>query len=76
MYVVQYFAPYPCMEAGPSMELGPSMEPGPSMEDIEHRVRQKYIAEVQSRPATLKKIHLYKSAKKWRALLILALCLY
>ena len=52
MYVIQYFAPYPCME------------PGPSMEDIEHRVRQKYIAEVQSRPATLKKIHLYKSAKK------------
>ena len=52
------------MKPGPSMELGPSMEPGPSMEDIEHRVRQKYIAEVQSRPATLKKIHLYKSAKK------------
>ena len=37
---------------------------GNCMEDIEHRVRQKYIAEVQSRPATLKKIHLYKSAKK------------
>ena len=34
------------------------------MEDIEHRVRQKYIAEVQSRSANLKKIHLYKSAKK------------
>jgi len=58
MYVVQYFA------SGPSMKLGPSKELGPSVEDIKHIVGQKYIAEVQSRPTTLKKIHLYKRAKK------------
>ena len=76
MYVVQYFSPRPSVEPNSSVEPCPSMEHSPSMEDMEDRVRQKYIAEVQSRPATLKKIHLYKGAKKWRALLILVLCLH
>ena len=64
MYVVQYFSPRPSVEPNSSVEPCPSMEHSPSMEDMEHRVRQKYIAEVQSKTATLKKIHLYKIAKK------------